>query len=54
MSTNVSLPYPTKFLVIHFRDDLALGIGSLAQNVDDGLFVRAESLHGNSPEKFTY
>jgi hypothetical protein len=40
--------------VIHFRDDLALGIGSLAQNVDDGLFVRAESLHGNSPEKFTY
>ena len=41
--------YPTEFLLVSFGDGLALGVGSLAQNVDDDLFIRTESFHGSSP-----
>jgi hypothetical protein len=41
--------YPTKFLLVGFGDGLALGVGSLTQNVDDDLFIRTESFHGSSP-----
>jgi hypothetical protein len=33
-----------------FRNTLALGVGSIAKNVDDGFFIRTKSLHGSPPE----
>jgi hypothetical protein len=33
-----------------FRNTLALSVGSIAKNVDDGFFIRTKSLHGSPPE----
>lgn len=43
--------YPTEFNCECFRNFLTLGVGSVANNVDDALFIRAESFHRNSSER---
>lgn len=49
VTCKLKVHYPTEFLLVGFGDGLALGVGSLAQNVDDDLFIRTESFHGSSP-----
>ena len=43
--------YSTEFNCECFRNCLTLGVGSVAKNVNDDLFIRAESFHRNSSER---